>query len=177
MMCLAPPPDVGDVGHPLQVPGDGVETDEEPREQQDRDRCDRTNKCRHLQGTHTPGWTHLSEVTQVSVWGHTGEVSGADLQRGGGGSDQQTQTLSHQRGQDPQRQEEEEAASVGRLSSHPVHNTAIHQGEYYLYGGQMVQDSTEWSTVHQQEYYLDIVWLYPEHLFWSVYIQWWGSFI
>lgn len=71
MMCLAPPPDVGNVGHPLQVPGDGVETDEEPREQQDRDRCDRTNKRRHLQGTNTPGWTHLSELTQVSVWGHT----------------------------------------------------------------------------------------------------------
>lgn len=46
---LAPPPDVRDVGHPLQVPGDGVETDKEPREQEDRDGCDRTDKSRHLE--------------------------------------------------------------------------------------------------------------------------------
>lgn len=64
-------PDVGDVGHPLQVPGDGVETDEEPGEQQNRDRCDRTDERRHLRETNTPEWsqqvnTPVCEVTQLS---------------------------------------------------------------------------------------------------------------
>lgn len=49
----APPPDVRDVGHPLQVPGDGIEADEEPGEQQNRDRRDRTHKRGHLQETNT----------------------------------------------------------------------------------------------------------------------------
>lgn len=52
----APPPDVRDVGHPLQVPGDGIEADEEPGEQQNRDRRDRTHKRGHLQEANTHEW-------------------------------------------------------------------------------------------------------------------------
>lgn len=45
------PPDVGDVGAPLQVGGDGLEADEEAREEQDGDGGDGTHKGGHLGST------------------------------------------------------------------------------------------------------------------------------
>lgn len=42
-------PDVGDVGHPLQVGWDGVKADKEPGEEQDRDGCHGTHKRRNLE--------------------------------------------------------------------------------------------------------------------------------
>lgn len=43
-------PDIGNVGHPLQVGWDRVKADEEPREEEDRDGRDRPHKGRHLRG-------------------------------------------------------------------------------------------------------------------------------
>lgn len=64
----APPPDIGDVGNPLQVPGDGVEADEEPGEQQNRDGGDRTHERGHLQEQ-----THLSRSESQQENGGWGE--------------------------------------------------------------------------------------------------------
>lgn len=61
------PPDVRDVGAPLQVGRDGLEADEEPREEEDRDGCDRTHKRGHLaekeeeEEKDTPSWKHMQE--------------------------------------------------------------------------------------------------------------------
>ena len=41
-------PDVGHIGAPLQVAGDGVEVDEEAGEQQDGDGCDGAHERGHL---------------------------------------------------------------------------------------------------------------------------------
>lgn len=42
------PPDIGEVGAPLQVSGDGLETDKEAGEQEDRDGSHWTHKGGHL---------------------------------------------------------------------------------------------------------------------------------
>lgn len=42
------PPDIGEVGAPLQVSGDGLETDEESRKQEDRDGSHWAHKGGHL---------------------------------------------------------------------------------------------------------------------------------
>lgn len=42
-------PDIGDVGHPLQVGWDGVKADKESGEEQDGDGCHGTHKCRNLE--------------------------------------------------------------------------------------------------------------------------------
>lgn len=42
-------PDIGDIGHPLQVGWDCVKTDEESREEQDRDGSHRTHERRNLE--------------------------------------------------------------------------------------------------------------------------------
>lgn len=41
-------PDVGDVGAPLQILGDGVKVHEEPGEEQNWNSCDRSNKRGYL---------------------------------------------------------------------------------------------------------------------------------
>lgn len=45
-------PDVGEVGQPLQVGGNGAEGDEETAEQQDGDGRHWSQEHRHLSGTH-----------------------------------------------------------------------------------------------------------------------------
>lgn len=54
-------PDVGDVGHPLQVSRDRVEADKEPREEEDGDGRYGSHKGRHLGG-------HTGDVLRGSRW-------------------------------------------------------------------------------------------------------------
>lgn len=77
--ALRPLPDIGDVGHPLQVCGDGVEADEEPREQEHWDGCHRAHEGGHLELG-----AHGTDVAEPVAWPPAEEARPPQLPPGQG---------------------------------------------------------------------------------------------